>query len=122
MGHCIHAKISPKAVSEKAQTTVSEINRYTYPIINFLFQAIILSLLASTENNVQEHSWYTRYYVLPLLAISPSVYAVFSLHLSVSDHTCHPMIAKLLYSTIQNMALNNCLFQGLIVIHLQFHL
>ena len=34
LGHRIDAKISPKAVSEKVQTTVSE-NRYIYPKIDF---------------------------------------------------------------------------------------
>ena len=49
LGHRIDAKISPKAPSEKAQTTVSE-NRYTYPKID-VFRTAILSLLAPTGNN-----------------------------------------------------------------------
>ena len=49
LGHPIDAEISPKAPSEKAQTTVSE-NRYTFPRID-VFRTAILSLLAPTENN-----------------------------------------------------------------------
>ena len=64
------AKISPKAASEQAQT-VSD-NRYTNPMIE-VFQTLILSVLASTENNVRAsflvhqvprtsatHLWYRR--------------------------------------------------------------
>ena len=49
MGHRFNAKISPKAASEKAQTTVSE-NTYTSPTID-VFRTAILSLLAPTGNN-----------------------------------------------------------------------
>ena len=49
LGHHIDAKISPKAASEKAQTTVSE-NRYTSPNID-VFRTAILSLLVPTGNN-----------------------------------------------------------------------
>ena len=48
LGHRIDAKISQKASSEKAQTTVSE-NRYTFPKID-VFRTAILSLLAPTGN------------------------------------------------------------------------
>ena len=51
LGHRIDAEISPKAVSEKAQTTVSD-NRYTSPKIDVLRTAI-LTLLASTGNNAR---------------------------------------------------------------------
>ena len=49
--HRVDAKISPKAASEKAQTTVSE-NTYTFPNID-VFRTAILSLLAPTGNNVR---------------------------------------------------------------------
>ena len=51
LGHRIDAKISPKAASEKAQTTVSE-NTYTFPNID-VFRTAILSLLATTGNNAR---------------------------------------------------------------------
>ena len=51
LGHRIDAKISPKAASEKAQTTVSE-NTYTFPNID-VFRTAILSLLAPTGNNAR---------------------------------------------------------------------
>ena len=51
LGHRIDAKISPKAASEKAQTTVSE-NTYTFPNID-VFRMAILSLLAPTGNNAR---------------------------------------------------------------------
>ena len=47
MGHCIDAKISPKAASEKAQTKATE-SRYIYPRIHFFWMAILL-LLASVN-------------------------------------------------------------------------
>ena len=78
LGHRIHAKISPKAASEKAQTTVSG-NRYTNPIID-VFRTVVSSLLASTGNSVQAlflgtpGTTYLRY----SLAVSLSVYSVFS--------------------------------------------
>ena len=59
--HRIDAKISPKAASEKAQTTVSE-NTYTFPNID-VFRTAILSLLAPTGNNARASFWYTRYHV-----------------------------------------------------------
>ena len=90
LGHRIHAKTSQKAASEKALTMVSE-NRYTYPMID-VFRTVILSLLASTGNNVQVSflvhqvlctsatgSWYRR------------VFTQFSLHVWVPDYTCRPM-------------------------------
>ena len=49
LGHRIDAKISPKAPSEKAQTTVSE-NTYTFAKID-VFRTAILVLLAPTGNN-----------------------------------------------------------------------
>ena len=51
LGHRIDAKISPKAASEKAQTTVSE-SRYTSSNID-VFRTAILSLLAPTGNNAR---------------------------------------------------------------------
>ena len=51
LGYRIDANWSPKAVSEKAQTTVSE-NRYISPRIDF-FWTIISSFLVSTGNNVR---------------------------------------------------------------------
>ena len=51
LGHRIDAKISPKAASEKVQTTVSE-NTYTFPNID-IFRTAILSLLAPTGNNAR---------------------------------------------------------------------
>ena len=51
LGHRIDTKISPKAASEKAQTTVSE-NTYTFPNID-VFRTAILSLLAPTGNNAR---------------------------------------------------------------------
>ena len=62
--HCIDAKISPKAASEKAQITVSE-NRYTSLKID-VFQMAILTLLAPQETMRGRHFWYTRY-CLPTL-------------------------------------------------------
>ena len=51
MGHRIDAIISPKAASEKAQTTVSE-NRYTYPKID-VYRTATLTLIATTGDNVR---------------------------------------------------------------------
>ena len=51
LGHHIDAKISPKAASEKAQTTVSE-NRYTSPNID-VFRTAILTLTAPTGDNAR---------------------------------------------------------------------
>ena len=51
LGHRIDPKISPKAASEKAQTTVPE-NRYTSPKIDVFWMAI-LTLLAPTGNIVR---------------------------------------------------------------------
>ena len=96
LGHCIHAKISPKAASEKAQTTVSE-NRYTNPIID-VFRTVNLSLLASTGNNV-----WASFLVHQVPRTSATVlryrrgFTQFSLRVRVSDYTCRPMIADLLY-------------------------
>ena len=64
LGHRIDAEISPKAASEKEQTTVSE-NRYTSPKIG-VFRTAILTLLAPTGNNARSHFWYTRCRVPPL--------------------------------------------------------
>ena len=95
LGHCIYAKISPKAASEKAsQTTVSG-NRYSNPIID-VFRTVVLSLLASTGNSVRAPFWYTRYHV-PLLQSGGIVFAQFSLRVRVSNHPWRPMIAGLLY-------------------------
>ena len=46
----IDAKISPKAASEKAQTTVSK-NRFTS--LKIVFRTAILTLIAPTRNNAQ---------------------------------------------------------------------
>ena len=53
LGHHIDAKISPKASSEKAQTTMSE-NRYPSPKIDVL-QTAILTLLAPTGDKAWAH-------------------------------------------------------------------
>ena len=96
MEHRIHAKISPKAASEKAQTTVSK-NRYTNPIID-VFRTVVLSLLASTRNSVL-----APFLVHQVPRTSATVWRYrrvfiqFSLRAGVSDYTCRPMIAKLLY-------------------------
>ena len=81
LGHCIDAKISPKADSEKAQTTVSE-NRYTSPKIDVFRMAILTSanrrqcagVLFGTPGTAHLH--YS-------LMVSPNVYAVFHPCLSV---------------------------------------
>ena len=99
LGHRIDAKISPKAASEKAQTTVSE-NTYTFPNID-VFRTAILSLLAPTGNNARAsfsvHQvprtsatvlWYRR------------MFTQFSLRVWVSEYTCRPMIANLLYAWV----------------------
>ena len=98
LGHRIDAKISPKAASEKAQTTVSE-NRYTSPNID-VFRTAILSLLAPTGNNARASFlvhlvprtsatvlWYRR------------MFTQFSLRVWASEYTCscRPIIANLLY-------------------------
>ena len=91
LGHRIHAKISPQAASEKAQTTVSD-NRYTSPIIN-VFRTVNLSLLASTGNRVRAPFLaYLRY----SLAVDCRVFTRFSLCVRVSNYTCRPMIADFL--------------------------
>ena len=64
MGHSIHIKVSSKASSENAQTTVSE-NRYTNPFID-VFRMVILSLLASAETMCGHHFWHTSYRIPPL--------------------------------------------------------
>ena len=64
LGHRIHVKVSSKASSENAQTTVSE-NRYTNPFID-VFRMVILSLLASTEIMCGHHFWHTSYRIPPL--------------------------------------------------------
>ena len=96
LGHRIDAKISPKAASENAQTTVSE-NRYTNPIID-VFRTVILSLLASTGSNV-----WASFLVHQVPRASTTVlryrrvFTQFSLRVRVSDYTRRPMIADLLY-------------------------
>ena len=95
--HRIDAKISPKAPSEKAQTTVSE-NRYTSPKIN-VFQMAILSLLAPTGNTTSgRHFWYSRYRIPPLQScgITESLHS-FPSAFWASEYTCCPIIANLLY-------------------------
>ena len=88
LGHRIDAKISPKAASEKAQTTVSE-NTYTFPNID-VFRTAILSLLAPTGNNArasflvhQVPRTSATTYLSYSLVVSPNVYAVFPPRLSV---------------------------------------
>ena len=96
LGHRINGKISPKAASERAQTTASE-NRYTYPNID-VFRTAILSLLAPKGNNGRAsflvhqvpHTsatvlWYRR------------MFTQFPLRVWMSEYTCRPMIANLLY-------------------------
>ena len=96
MGHRIHAKISPKVASEKAQTMVSE-NRYTNLIID-VFWMVILSLLALTGNGV-----WASFLVHQVPRTSTTVWQYhqvgiqLSLHVGVSDYTCHLMIAKHLW-------------------------
>ena len=104
MGHRIHAKISPKAASEKAQTTVSE-NRYTNLIID-VFRMVVLLLLASTGNSVQ-----APFLVHQVPRTSATVWQYrqvfiqFSLRARVSDYTFCPMIADLLYVSRQRSSL-----------------
>ena len=98
MGHRIHSKTSPKAASEKAQTTVSK-NRYTNPIVD-VFRTVVLSLLASTRNSVRAPFLVHQ---VPCTFATVwryrRVFTQFSLRVGVSDYTCRPMIAKLLYNT-----------------------
>ena len=103
LGHCIDAKISPKADSEKAQTMVSE-NEYTYPRIDVVFfRTFILSLLPSTGNNVQVSFLIHR---VPHTSASlrvlwyRQVFTQLSLHIGASDFTCRLMIANLLYMVV----------------------
>ena len=97
LGHCIDAKISPKAASEKVQTTVSG-NRYTYLKIN-VFRTAILTLIATMGDNARASSL-----VHQVLCTSATVWQYrrmfmhFSLRVSASEYTCRPMIANLLYS------------------------
>ena len=91
----IHAKISPKAASEKAQTTVSG-NRNTNPIID-VFRTVVLSLLGSTGNSVR-----ASFLVHQVPRTSATVwryrrvFTQFSVRVRVSDYTWRPMIAGLL--------------------------
>ena len=80
LGHRIDAKISPKAASEKAQTTVSE-NRCTSPKID-VFRTAILTLLAPTGNNARA-SFLVHQVPRTSATVSPNVYAVFPPRLSV---------------------------------------
>ena len=98
LGHRIDAKISPKAPSEKAQTTVSE-NRYTFLKID-VFQTASLSLLAPTGNNKQAS--FLVHQVPPTFATVlwyRRMFTQFSLRVWASEYTCHPIIANLLYCT-----------------------
>ena len=96
LGHHIDAKISPKAASEKAQTTVSE-NKYTSPKINVFWMAI-LKLIAPTGDNVQ-----ASFLVHQVLRTSATVWQYrrmfmqFSSCVWASEYTCPPIIANLLY-------------------------
>ena len=99
LGHHIDAKISPKAPSEKAQTTVSE---NTFLKID-VFWTAILALLAPTGNNER-----TSFLVLQIPHPSATVlryrrmFTQFSLHVWTSEYTCCLMIANLLYSILGN--------------------
>ena len=96
LGHRIDAKISPKAASEKAQTTVSE-NTYTFPNID-VFRTAILSLLAPTGNNERASFLVHRAPRTSATALRyRRMFTQFSLRIWVSEYTCHPMIANLLY-------------------------
>ena len=104
--HRIHAKISPKAASEKAQTTVSG-NRYTNPIIDG-FRTVVLSLLASTGNSLR-----APFLVYQVPRISATVwrycrvFTQFSLRVRVSDYTWRPMIAGPLYVSVMLRNVNS---------------
>ena len=94
--HRIDAKISPKAPSEKAQTTVPE-NRYTSPKID-VFQMVILLLLAPTGNN--EWVWFLVHQVPHTSATVLQYHWTFTqffLYIWASKYTCRPIIANLLY-------------------------
>ena len=77
-GHCIDAKISLKAASEKVQTTVSE-NRYVYPRIDFSDGHFITYRVNNVQASFLVHQVLHTFTTALLL----SVYAVFSLRLSV---------------------------------------
>ena len=83
LGHHIDAKTSPKAASEKTQTTVSE-NRYTSPNID-VFWTTILTLIAPTGDNARASFLVHQgtAYLLYSLAVLRNIYAVFPPHLSV---------------------------------------
>ena len=90
LGHHIDAKISPKAASEKVQTTVSE-NRYTSPNID-VFRTAILTLIAPTEDNAR-----ASFLVHQVPRTSSTVwryrqiFTQFSLRVWASDYTCRPI-------------------------------
>ena len=81
-GGQIDAKTSPKAVSEKAQTVVSE-NRCTSSKIDVFWSHFIASSVNWKQSagviSGKPVTTYLRY----SLAVSPSVYMFFSLRLSV---------------------------------------
>jgi len=91
LGHRIDAKISPKAASEKAQTTVSE-NRYTSPKID-VFRTAILTLIATKGDNAQ-----ASFLVHQVPRTSATVwqyrwlFTQFSLCVWASKYTCRPII------------------------------
>ena len=96
LGHHINAEISPKAASEKAQTTLSE-NRYTSLKID-VFRMAILLLLVSTGNNAQT-SFLVQQAPLPsvqscniakFVCSFPSMFECLNI-------PCRPIIVNLLY-------------------------
>ena len=105
LGHHIDTKISPKAASEKVQTTVSE-NRYTSPMFD-VFQTAILMLLAPTGNNAR-----VSFLVHQVLCTSATVlqycrmFTQFSLCVWASEYTCRPIFANLLYNCLNCLSAN----------------
>ena len=82
-GYHMDATISSKAASEKSKTVVSH-NRYIYPRIDFFLDGHFIT------TRVNRKQWVGVIFGTPgtvnlrySLAVSPSVYTVFSLHLTV---------------------------------------
>ena len=99
LGHCIDAKISPKAASEKAQTTLSE-NRYTSSKID-VFWTAILTLLAPIGNN----AW-TSFLVHQVLCTSTTVLwyrRMFTQFPSVFECLSIPVVRWLLTYSIMSL-------------------
>ena len=95
LGHHMDAKISPKAASEKVQTTMSE-NRYTSLNID-VFWMPILTLIATTGDNAR-----ASFLIHQVPRTSATVWRYrrmfthFYLRVWASKYTCRPMIANLL--------------------------